>query len=97
MKIRKQYLIGALLFIICLLGVALPKAQAQSGGGYDLTWNTQESGGLLTASDGSYSLYGNFGQPDASASLNGDGYSLVGGFWSGIPAYSLNLPVIIKQ
>ena len=97
MKIRKRYLIGALLIIVCLLGVALPTAQAQTGDGYDLTWNTLESGGLAVASDGGYSLYGSFGQPDASTSLNGDGYSLIGGFWSGIPAYSLNLPVIIKQ
>ena len=96
MKIRKRYLIGALLIIVCLLAAALNKAQAQSGGGYDLTWNTLESGGQAAASDGSYSLYGSFGQPDASASLNGGGYSLVGGFWSGIPAYQFSLPVVSK-
>jgi hypothetical protein len=96
MKIRKRYLISALLIIVCLLGAALSKTQAQSGDGYDLTWNTLESGGRAQAADGSYSIYGNFGQPDASASLNGDGYSLVGGFWSGIPAYTLSLPVVSK-
>ena len=97
MKIRKRYLIGALLIIVCLLAAALSKAQAQSGDGYDLTWNTLESGGRAEAADGSYSIYGNFGQPDASASLNGDGYSLVGGFWSDIPIYTLSLPAILKQ
>lgn len=96
MKIQKRYLIGALLIIACLLVAALSKAQAQSGDGYDLSWNTLESGGLVEAADGSYSIDGSFGQPDASASLIGDGYSLVGGFWSGIPAYHLSLPVIYK-
>ena len=96
MKIRKRYLMGALLIFVCLLGAALSKAQAQSGDGYDLSWNTLDSGGPVAASDGSYRLSGNFGQPDASASLNGDGYSLVGGFWSGIPAYRLSLPAIFK-
>jgi hypothetical protein len=97
MKIRQRYLIGALLLILCLLGVTLHKTQAQSGGGYDLTWNTLESGGPAAALDGGYSLSGNFGQPDASASLNGSGYSLTGGFWSGIPAYRLSLPAIFKE
>jgi hypothetical protein len=95
MKNRKRYLIGTLLVMVCLLGLALSKAQAQTGDGYDLSWNTLESGGLVAA-DGSYSIDGSFGQPDASASLNGDGYSLAGGFWSGIPAYHLSLPVIYK-
>ena len=96
MKIRTGYLIGALLIIVCLVAAALTKAQAQSGDGYDLTWNTQESGGRLEAYGGSYSLYGTLGQPDAGAALNGEGYSLVGGFWSGIPAYRISLPVVLK-
>jgi hypothetical protein len=96
MKIRKGCLTGALLIIACLAAAALTKAQAQSGEGYDLTWNTHESGGRLEASGGSYSLYGSLGQPDAGAALNGEGYSLVGGFWSGIPAYQISLPVVSK-
>ena len=96
MKIRKRYLLGPLLIVICLLGAALYSARAQTGGGYDLTWNTLESGGRMAASDGSYSLSGSFGQPDAGAALTGDGYSLVGGFWGAIPAYSISLPVIVK-
>jgi hypothetical protein len=96
MKTRKGYLIGALLIIACLVAAALTKAQAQSGDGYDLTWNTQESGGRLEASGGSYSLYGSLGQPDAGAALNGEGYAFVGGFWSGVPAYQICLPVVSK-
>jgi hypothetical protein len=96
MKTRIGYLIGALLIIVCLVAAALTKAQAQSGEGYDLTWNTQESAGRVEASGGSYSLYGSLGQPDAGAALNGEGYSLVGGFWSGVAAYQINLPVVSK-
>ncbi len=69
MKIRKRYLIGALLIIACLVAAALTKAQAQSGAGYDLTWNTQESGGRLEASGGSYSLYGSLGAAGCGRSL----------------------------
>jgi hypothetical protein len=96
MKIRIRSLIGLFLIIFCLIGTALNEAQAQTGDGYDLSWNTLESGGRAEAAGGGYSLTGNFGQPDASASLIGDGYSLVGGFWSGIPAYYQKLPVIVK-
>ncbi len=96
MKTRIGYLIDALVIIICLVAAALTIAQAQSGEGYDLTWNTQESAGRVEASGGSYSLYGSLGQPDAGAALNGEGYSLVGGFWSGVAAYQINLPVISK-
>jgi hypothetical protein len=96
MNIRKRYLIGALLIVVCLLGAALHKVQAQTGGNFDLTWNTLESGGRAEAADGSYSIEGSFGQPDASISLNGDGYSLVGGFWNDTPAYHLSLPAIFK-
>jgi len=96
MKTRIGFLIGALLIIVCMVAAALTKGQAQSGEGYDLTWNTQESAGRVEASGGSYSLYGSLGQPDAGAALNGEGYSLVGGFWSSIAAYQINLPVVSK-
>ena len=52
---------------------------AQTGGGYDLTWNTMDGGGGLS-SGGDYSVYGTIGQPDAGA-MNGGDYSLQGGFW----------------
>jgi hypothetical protein len=97
MKIRKRTLMGVLLIIVCLLGAALSEAQAQTGDGYDLTWNTLESGGRAEASDGSYSISGSFGQADASTSFNGDVYSLVGGFWSDILVYTLMLPVILNK
>lgn len=96
MRIRKRYLIGVLLILVCLLGAAMYSARAQAGGGYDLTWNTLNGGGRLAASDGSYSLYGSFGQPDAGPAMSGGGYSLTGGFLGAIPAYSISLPLIKK-
>jgi hypothetical protein len=67
-----------------------PAVLAQSGGGYDLTWNSIDAGGG-TSSGGGFELRGTIGQPDASAanaiaSVGGD-YQLTGGFWAvAVPA-----------
>ena len=53
---------------------------AQTGGGYDLTWNTADSGGVMGATGGSYSLGATVGQADAGAASGGS-YTLSGGFW----------------
>ena len=50
--------------------------------GYDLSWWTVDGGGGSLSVEGSYSLCGSTGQPDAGA-LTGDGYTLRGGFWAG--------------
>ena len=72
-------------------------AHAQTGGGYDLTWNTIDGGGYMFSTGGGYSLGGTMGQPDAGA-MSGGGYSLAGGFWSGaIVQYKIYLPVVLKQ
>jgi hypothetical protein len=65
--------------IIALLVVSI--AVAQTASGYDLTWNTVDGGGGLTAGGG-YGLSHTVGQPDASAQ-SGGGYTLIGGFWAG--------------
>ena len=73
----------AALFIsiaIALLGVTI--ASAQIGNGYDLTWNTSNSGGGTTAGSG-YTLDLTLGQVDAGVQSGGD-YTLMGGFWSGV-------------
>src|SRR5687768_1962491 len=64
---------------LLVLGVA-PQALAQSGGIYDLSWNTTDGGGSTSATGGAYSLGGTIGQPDAGAS-SGGAYALTGGFW----------------
>ncbi len=82
------------------LGLALAAspsiASAQTGGGYDLTWNSIDGGGATFSTGGGYSLGGTIGQADAGAASGGS-YSLSGGFWSGIPAiYSAFVPLAVK-
>ena len=72
--------------ILCaaLFAMALcaTKARAQSGGGYDLTWNTIDGGGSTFAQGGNYSLGSTSGAADAGVQ-SGGAYILQGGFWSG--------------
>ncbi len=74
----------------------LPRAHAQTGGGYDLTWSTMDGGGDMFSTGGSYSLGGTIGQPDAGA-WSGGGHILAGGFWSGgASQYRIYLPVVLR-
>ncbi len=83
------------IFLILLVGAA--SSQAQSGGGYDLTWSTIDSGGATFSTGGSYSLGGTIGQADAG-SMSGGTYQLAGGFWSGASInYHIYLPVALKN
>jgi len=70
-------LLGPLLLLL-LCGTVL----AQSGGTYDLSWNTVDGGGYTFSSAGSYTLGGTIGQPDAGTQSGGS-YGLEGGFWGG--------------
>lgn len=65
-----------------MLLISASSARAQSGGGYDLTWSTIDSG-AGTLSGGDYNLVGSIGQPDAGQVLTGGDYSLSGGFLPG--------------
>lgn len=86
----------ALLTVSILVGLGLPAA-AQSGGGYDLTWNTIDGGGATFSTGGGYSLGGTVGQPDAGV-LSGGDYSLIGGFWGGaVPPYQVYLPLVLRN
>ena len=73
-------------FLWCALAMvcATRSASAQSGGAYNLEWNTLSGGGQTFATGGAYSLGGTTGQPDAG-SLAGGSYALSGGFWGGSP------------
>jgi uncharacterized protein YbjT (DUF2867 family) len=66
-----------------LLGAVLSMALAapgQSGGGYDLSWSTIDSGAGVATGAG-YTLVGTIGQPEAApVPASGGGYSLTGGF-----------------
>ena len=83
--------------IILILLVGAVSSQAQSGGGYDLTWNTIEGGGATFSTGGLYSLGGTIGQADAG-SMSGGMYQLAGGFWGGASInYDIYLPLALKN
>ncbi len=85
-----------LIFLIALqTGQGAFTASAQTGGGYDLTWNVIAGGGG-TSTGGPYSLSGTIGQSDAGT-LSGGAYVLNGGFWNdALNLARLFLPVIMR-
>jgi hypothetical protein len=88
-----------LLPLYILLAVAAAPALAQSGGEYDLTWSTVDSGGEMYSAGGAYTLGGTAGQPDPGL-LTGGGYALGGGFWGGGAAavrYGIYLPLLLRD
>ena len=92
--------VPALHLIACLLLLAAVPVLAQSGAGYDLSWNTVNGGGGTFSTGGDYSLGGTTGQPDAGL-LSGEGYTLAGGFWPGgavAPSkYGIFLPLVLRN
>ena len=82
-----------LVIAVTLLGVV----SASALGGYTLDWWTVDGGGAMFSSNGSYSLGGTIGQPDAGTSTGGT-YTLSGGFWGGGAAarHDLFLPLILR-
>jgi hypothetical protein len=94
MKRAATFLALAALFLLSSIVLA------QSGGGYDLTWNTVDGGGYTFSTGGGYSLGGTIGQPDAGPPLSGGGYTLNGGFWHGAAGGGRNIyyfPIIMKN
>jgi len=75
MQPLRRTIIGTLLVVVNLTATTM----AQSGGSYDLTWNTIDGGGG-TSSGGSITLTGTIGQPDAGV-MSGGSLTLSGGFW----------------
>ncbi len=105
MKAARSWKAGSIFMALTALGLlalgVAASVYAQSGG-YDLTWNTVDNGGVTFSSGGGYELGGSIGQPDA-ATWSGDGFTLTGGFWSAAPAgaapggVKVYLPVILKK
>lgn len=91
---KRAAIVLALAAFLLLASVAL----AQSGGGYDLSWNTVDGGGHTFSAGGDYILGGTIGQPDAGL-LSGGGYVLGGGFWSGgaVAQYRIYLPLVLRN
>ena len=86
--------------VTLLMVITFVSTQAQSGSGYDLTWNTIDNGGGPNGNSG-YTLNGTIGQPDAGA-WSGGGYALAGGFWiasgsAGEPSqHHIYLPLVLR-
>lgn len=74
-------------FLGALTLVLLPfagNAAGQSGGGFDLDWNTAPGGGETISFGGGFSLLSTIGQPDAVDGLSGGTFELDGGFDPGV-------------
>lgn len=92
MKTRRQTIAFAGGVVLASLAVA------QSGGSYDLRWNTQDGGGGRMSGAG-YEMNGTIGQPEASpqgAMSGGGGLTVYGGFWIG-PGMSAIADVIFRD
>ena len=70
------------------LGLTAAAARAQTGGGFDLTWNAIAGGGGVSSGSG-FQVDGTVGQADA-ATLSGGVFTLNGGFWG---AFSPAAPI----
>jgi hypothetical protein len=94
---RFTFYVSRFLLLAALLSLLASVTLAQSGGGYDLTWNTVDGGGATWSEGGGYALGGTIGQPDAGT-LTGGGYTLAGGFWGGGAArYGVYLPLVLRN
>ncbi len=92
---RRAILIIAIVVVALGIWFVAPSG-AQTGGTYDLTWNSIDGGGATFATGGTYTLGGTIGQPDAGV-LNGGTYTLVGGFWGALnTGGSTYMPVIAR-
>ena len=85
----------ALMAALVILSFSYAITSAQSGGGYDLTWNTIDGGGGMFSTGGTYSLGGTIGQSDAET-MSGSSYTLNGGFWFDPLTRRSILPLIMR-
>ena len=67
-------------WVVCLLLLLSSPVLAQTGGDYDLSWNSVDGGGAKSTG-GTYTLTGHTGQCDAGPAQAGGDYTLAGGFW----------------
>ena len=96
----KRFILRATVALMLLAALAgLSRAQAAVGG-YALPWYTIDNSGGSNG-NGSYTLNGTIGQPDAGA-WSGGGYALAGGFWiasgsAGEPSqHHIYLPLVLR-
>jgi hypothetical protein len=70
-------------FVSAVVFLHLSAANAQSGGPFDLDWNTIDNGSVTSASGGPFTLSCTVGQPDADTAIGGP-FTLDGGFAPGV-------------
>jgi hypothetical protein len=92
---NRRLVLAGLSLLLLLLVISV--AQAQTGGGYDLTWWTVDGGGGQVTGGG-YTLTGTAGQPD-TGTMSGNGYMLLSGFWGGGPEhrFPIYLPLVLRD
>ncbi len=91
MKLRRMLLSTSI--ALWLLATLVGGALAQSGGDYDLTWNTADSGSYAL-SGGGYTLENTVGQAEAGA-LSASSYALSSGFRLG-GEHRVYLPLVLR-
>lgn len=74
-------------------------AYAQSGGGFDLSWNSIDGGGAMFSTGGGFELGGTIGQADAGPTpvMTGGAFELTGGFWGFVLTCGATAPVDFDQ
>ena len=91
---------GALLLLLCtsLVHGQTGDTSRLLGGGYDLSWNTIDGGGVSFVTVRDYTLGGTIGQADAAPPLSSGGYTLTGGFWAGaLVEYQVYVPLVLRN
>ena len=97
----KQSLLAGTLTVALMTLVHLLFTTTAYADGPDYTmdrWAAAGGGGTCTSVDGSYTLNGTIGQPDAGALL-GEDYTLGGGFWGGgeiTEGHTIYLPLVMR-
>lgn len=79
--IKLRSLKPILILLILLILISIPVV-AQTGGDYDLTWNTVDNSGGTISSGSTFSMTGSIGQPEAGFASGGS-FTLSGGFITG--------------
>jgi hypothetical protein len=92
----RTFLVGLLLALACLALTGSGGASLAPEAEYDLSWWTVDGGGGTLTGEGTYTLSGTAGQPDAAVWFNGT-YVLGGGFWGGtLGRYAIYLPLVLR-
>jgi hypothetical protein len=95
--VKRAALFSPIVLALLIVSIAaiVSIAVAQTGGGYDVSWSTIDSGGDA-ASGGGYTLDHTLGQFDAGVQSDG-GYTVEGGFWQSANVnYRVFLPIMVK-